>query len=132
MEESYPELAKQVMEPGCLLLAPSARPKKLLRPYVFVDRSYPTFVRRCCTAGLQKLVKPKQVWKHAGRMLINTAFAVAKSADDDRFITAACPVNELIDAERAPRPVFAYPPRLRGLQTHPGRYVILYNRDARH
>lgn len=101
-------------------------------PYILVDKGYREFVARCCRSGLQRLARPSRIWKHRGRRLINGAFAVGKNLQEDRFISGVCPTNALLDEVLVPRPVFAYVPRLRGLQTRPGSRVVVSKRDARH
>ena len=60
------------------------------------------------------------------------AFAVARDAEEDQVIMAACPTNQLIDKKRMVKPEFAYLPRLRGVQTRRGVKMVKWKRDARH
>ena len=68
-------------------------------------------------AGLQKRVGEAHVWKHRGKVLWNGAFAVAKDATEDRFISALVPLNHLLDPTKVPRPCFAYVPKMRSMRT---------------
>eukprot|EP00971_Amphidinium_carterae_P115155 2280884-Amphidinium_carterae.1 len=124
-------MAKQVLCPKMLLLRKALRPKRLLRTSAMLDGTYKRFVLKMATVGLQKLVRPSRVWKHNGKPMIGGCFAVPKSPFEQRVISNL-PVNQLVDPARVPRPVFAYPPRLRSVYVPLGAKVLLYKRDLRH
>ena len=65
------------------------------------------------------------------KVLVLRGFAVPKNAAEDRFIVPLG-VNELLDPERLPRPVFAYLPALRSLCVPRGGRLLVSKRDARH
>ena len=125
------EVAKQILEPRSLLPPVSERPKKLKLPFIHVDGTYAELVMRCERVVLQSRVPESRVWKHSGKQLVNGAFAVRKSAREDRFISALVPTNQLIDPAKLLRPTFAYPPRLRTLKISKAKKVVIYKRDAR-
>ena len=132
LHSSRPDVARQVREPTELLLPPSERPHKLPRPYINVEDTYPEFVARNVAVGLQTLAPESRVWRHAGKPLISGVFAVKKSEDEDRVISAVVPLSHLLDARRLLRPVFAYTPRMHRLKTRTGARVTVSKRDARH
>lgn len=79
-----PDLARQVRQPGAVLLPPALRPARLPRPYKRVGPGYAQLVNRACAAGLQKAKPKSQVAKHRGRVVENGSFAVPKTLTEDR------------------------------------------------
>ena len=128
---SRPKVAEQILEPGSLLLPVSERPQKLKPPFIHVDDTYAELVMGCGQVGLQSRVPESRVWKHGGKRLVNGAFAIRKSAEEDGFISALVLANHLIDPAKLLRPTFAYPPRLRIMKTSKAKKVVIYTRDAR-
>ena len=131
LHSSRPDVARQVRDPTEILLPPSERLQKLPRPYINVEDTYPELVARN-VVGLQTLAPESRVWRHAGKPLVSGVFAVKKSEDEDRVISAVVPLSHLLDARRLLRPVFAYTPRMHRLKTRTGARVTVSKRDARH
>ena len=94
------KLAQQIEHPGEWLLPRRARPARLPRPFCKLSDSYPEHVKRNCRAGLQKLQPLKTIYKIKGKPLFSGAFAVAKNADEDRAISALCPLNAMVDSDK--------------------------------
>ncbi|CAE8581762.1 unnamed protein product, partial [Polarella glacialis] len=102
-----PVMAKQILEPASLLLPCKLRPVKLPRPFAKLAATYPQYVKRNIAAGLQTLKPRHRIHKHRGKALWGGSFAVAKNAEEDRAISALCPLNELVDKSRLWGPKFA-------------------------
>jgi len=126
------KIAKQVQHPGELLLPRKLRPSRLPRPFCKLDSSYRDYVRRNCQAGLQKLKPLKTIYKVKGKPLYGGAFAVAKNADEDRAISALCPLNALVDVDKLWVPKFAIMPAMRAMTLATGHKLRVYKKDARH
>ena len=131
LEEHYPLLAKQVVQPDALLLPSSRRPRRVKRGYTWLSPTYPELVKRNIKAGLHKPKKPHQVAKHRGVKCLAGAFAVAKDQHEDRVITDPS-VNQLLDPDKLPRPKFAYIPKLRAVSVPSSGVIAVSKRDARH
>ena len=65
------------------------------------------------------------------RPIINGAFAVEKSADEDSAIFAHCPTNTLVDKSKL-FPMFARVVALRGVTLREGKRLRVYKRDGHH
>jgi len=125
-------MAEQVRNPGAVLLPPRERPEDLPKAYTYTDRTYKDFVEAGRRAGLYRLVPQRRVFKYRGRPLISGAFAVRKDVQEDRCITAANPVNALLNMAVVKRPRFGAVNRLRAV-TCSGRKVLrVCKKDARH
>eukprot|EP00434_Breviolum_minutum_P045769 symbB.v1.2.041102.t1/scaffold7825.1/size10313/1 len=131
LNEHFPDLAAQVLEPKLLLLPSRKRPRKIKRGHTWLHSSYPSLVARNVKAGLSVLRKPKQVARHRGRLCLTGAFAVRKDENEDRVITDPA-VNQLIDPDKLPRPRFAYIPKLRVTWVPRSGKLLVSKRDARH
>ena len=131
LEEHFPWMAKQVLNPSCLLLPPKQRPKRVKRGFTWTAPSYPELVKKNVKAGLQKLKHPRQVARLGDKMVLAGAFAVVKDDREDRVITDPA-VNQLLDPEALPRPRFAYIPALRSVTVPRTGLVAVTKRDARH
>ena len=131
LHDTQPHVAGQCRRPAALLLPLARRPKKLVKCYTRLSRSYPTLVDKACAGGLQRLVRGNRVWKHNGKRMVGGAFAVKKDEHKDRMISDL-PVNQLVDQSKVLRPRFGYPPRLRALVATPGRMLVVRKRDLRH
>ena len=131
LSEHFPEMAKQVVRPSCLLLASKRRPRRVKRGYTWLAPSYPELVKRNVQAGLHRYKKASQVAKHRGVQCLAGAFAVKKDSNEDRVITDPS-VNQLLDPDKLPRPKFAYIPSLRCLTVPPQGIVAVSKRDPRH
>ena len=127
-----PDLARQVEHPRELLLPKPERPATIPRPFCRLHATYPEYVRRNIKAGLQKLKPRRTIFKFKGRPLYSGAFAVAKNEDEDRAISALCPLNALVDVSKLWKPRFAIMSMLRTLRLQPGRLLRIYKKDARH
>lgn len=127
----FPDLARQVTSPSCLLLPAKKRPRKVRKGYTWVSSTYPELVRKNVKAGLQKLKQEHQVAKHGGRLLLAGAFAVVKDDKEDRVITDPS-VNQLLNEDSLPRPRFAYIPSLRSVTVPSSGVIKITKRDARH
>lgn len=126
------KLAQQIEHPGELLLPRHARPARLPRPFCKLSDSYPEYVKRNCRAGLQKLKPLKTIYKVKGKPLFSGAFAVAKNADEDRAISALCPLNAMVDSDKIWVPRFALMPSLRAMTLRESKRLRIYKKDARH
>ena len=126
------KLAQQIEHPGELLLPRHARPARLPRPFCKLSDSYTEYVKRNCRAGLQKLKPLKTIYKVKGKPLFSGAFAVAKNADEDRAISALCPLNAMVDSDKIWVPRFALMPSLRAMTLRESKRLRIYKKDARH
>ena len=124
-------IAKQIEHPGELLLPRHARPARLPRPFCKLSDSYPEYVKRNCRAGLQKLKPLKTIYKIKGRPLFSGAFAVAKNSEEDRAISALCPLNALVDSDKIWVPRFAMMPSLRAMTLEETKRLRIFKKDAR-
>ena len=131
LASSHPEAARQARDPSALLLPLQERPLVQKKCYSRLHKSYPKLVQRTCASGLQRLVRGRHVWKHAGKRMVGGAFGICKSETEDRFISAL-PVNQLVDPKRVLRPRFGYPPLLRTLKAKRGCHLVVRKRDLRH
>lgn len=131
LQEHFPLLARQVVDPKTLLLPSNGRPRRVKRGYTFLSHTYPELVKRNVKAGLHGLKKPHQVAKHRGVKCLAGAFAVVKDDKEDRVITDPS-VNQLLDPDKLPRPKFAYIPKLRTLTVPSSGVIAVTKRDARH
>ena len=131
LQEHFPWLARQVVDPKTLLLPSNRRPRRVKRGYTFLSHTYPELVKRNLKAGLHGLKKPHQVAKHRGVKCLAAAFAVVKDDKEDRVITDPS-VNQLLDPDKLPRPKFAYIPKLRTLTVPSSGVIAVTKRDARH
>ena len=125
-------LAKQIIHPGELLLPPRLRPRKLPRPFCKLDGTYGEYVKRNCKAGLQKLKPLKTIFKIKGKPLFSGAFAVAKNIEEDRAISALCPLNALVDQRKLWVPKFAIMSSMRAMTLARDKQLRVYKKDARH
>ena len=125
-------IANQVIHPGELLLPRHLRPRKLPRPFCKLDGTYAEYVKRNCKAGLQKLKPLKTIFKIKGRPLYSGAFAVAKNSDEDRAISALCPLNALVDQTKLWVPKFAIMSSMRAMTLSQTKQLRVYKKDARH
>ena len=91
LKDFDPDLARQALEPQRVLLPRASRPKVLPRPFVKVDLTYPALVEKNRKSGLQRLVRPRHVAKHRGRIIYSGVFAVPKDEKETRGISALCP-----------------------------------------
>ena len=131
LESLFPALAEQVTRPELLMLPEGRRGELTRLPHTHVGPDYDEFVRSTTRAKLQRIMKGRRLGRHKGRPLIGGSFAVPKDEKEDRSISDF-PVNQLLDEDKLPRPVFAYIPRLRSLKTRKGRVLRISKRDARH
>ena len=127
-----PRLAEQVEHPSSLLLPAKKRPTKIPKPFCKLDASYPEYVKRNTQAGLQVLMPRKRIYKIKGKTLYSGAFAVAKNLDEDRAISALCPLNTLVDATKLWKPRFAIMSAMRCMRLPPCKLLRVYKKDARH
>lgn len=125
-------LAEQVDHPSAILFPKKLRPKHIPKPCCKLHDSYPDYVRRNVKAGLQTLLPRKSIYKVKGRPLYSGAFAVPKNADEDRAISALCPLNALVNPAKLWKPRFAIMPMMRTLRITPGKSLRIYKKDARH
>lgn len=125
-------LAEQVEHPSALLLRGKAKPKSIPRPFCRLDGSYPAYVKRNARAGLQVLKPLKKIYKFKGKPLYSGAFAVAKNSEEDRAISALCPLNALVNTQKMWKPRFAIMSTIRALRISPERFLRVYKKDARH
>ena len=124
-------MAEQVLRPEALLMAEDRRGALKRKPHTHVGPDYDELVRSTVRAKLQRIRPVKRLGRLRGLPLVGGAFAVPKDELEDRFISDL-PVNEVLDEDKLPRPVFAYIPRLRSLKTHKDRVLRISKRDARH
>ena len=132
LETLAPDIARQALEPREILFKPRDRPKLIPKPFIRTDGSYREWVLKNCKSGLQRLVKQKHVFKHKGKVLLSGALAVPKDIDEDRSISALCPLNALIDPSKLWRPIFAAMPALRAVRTDKTKRLRIFKKDARH
>ncbi|CAL1171994.1 unnamed protein product [Cladocopium goreaui] len=125
-------LAEQVEHPSSLLYPKRLRPKHIPKPFCKLHETYPAYVKRNVKAGLQTLLPRKSIYKIKGRPLYSGAFAVPKNSDEDRAISALCPLNALVNPAKLWKPRFAIMPMMRALQIAPGKRLRIYKKDARH
>ncbi|CAK9055594.1 Uncharacterized protein SCF082_LOCUS30033 [Durusdinium trenchii] len=131
LQEHFPEMARQVLFPGNLLLPPRKRPRRVKRGFTWTAPTYPELVKKNVKAGLQKLKHPKQVARLGEKLVLAGAFAVKKDDKEDRVITDPA-VNQLLDPSKLPRPRFAYIPALRSVTVPRTGVIAVSKRDARH
>ena len=125
-------LAEQVEHPSSLLFPKKLRPKHIPKPFCKLHETYPEYVKRNVKAGLQTLMPRKSIYKFKGRPLYSGAFAVPKNSEEDRAISALCPLNALVNPAKLWKPRFAIMPMMRTLQISPGKSLRIYKKDARH
>ena len=89
-------------------------------------------MKRNARAGLQVLKPLKKIYKFKGKPLFSSAFAVAKNAEEDRAISALCPLNALVDTGKMWKPRFAIMSSIRAMHISPERCLRVYKKDARH
>ena len=99
LQEHFPEMARQVLFPGNLLLPPRKRPRRVKRGFTWTAPTYPELVKKNVKAGLQKLKHPKQVARLGEKLVLAGAFAVKKEDKEDRVITDPA-VNQLLDPSK--------------------------------
>ena len=96
-------------------------------------KSYPNYVDRCVRAGMQRLLPIKRIFKlKTGKPLISGAFAVPKDTEEDRGISALCPLNSWIDDAKMVAPKFAMPSRLRCVGGPWLKRLGVSKKDVRH
>ena len=132
LRDHAPELAEQVEEPSRLLLKVSDRPEKMPRMFARLDATYPAYVKRNVKCGLQQLRARRRIFKVKGKPLLNGAFAVEKSEDEDRAIANLIPTNSLLNEKLMWKPVFPMMNGLRAMVARPGHKLCVWKRDGRH
>ena len=132
LKEFDPTLAEQVEHPSSLLYPAKERPRRIPKPFCKLDASYPEYVKRNTRAGLQVLMPKRRIYKIKGRPLYGGAFAVAKNQEEDRAISALCPLNALVDPRKLWKPRFAIMSAMRCMRLEPFKLLRVYKKDARH
>ena len=132
LKEFDPTLAEQVEHPSSLLYPAKERPRRIPKPFCKLDASYPEYVKRNTRAGLQVLMPKRRIYKIKGRPLYSGAFAVAKNQEEDRAISALCPLNALVDPRKLWKPRFAIMSAMRCMRLEPFKLLRVYKKDARH
>ena len=90
-------LSYQVEYPSSLLFPRELRPKYIPKSFWKLYETYPEYVKRNIKAGFQFLMPRKSIYKFKGRSLYSGVFAVPKNSEEDRAISALCPLNILIN-----------------------------------
>ena len=124
-------LQSKLNHPSALLLPKRLRPTHIPKPFCKLHDAYPEYVKRNVKAGLQKLLPRRSIYKIKGRPLYSGAFAVPKNVEEDRAISALCPLNALVDPSKLWKPRFAIMPMMRALRITPGKRLCIYKKDAR-
>ena len=100
-------IAQVVRDLRKVFLPSRRRPIRLERPYSSLVRGYSGLMKKARKSGLVQFGMKTKVAKHRKKVLVSGDFAVKKNETETRVITDVV-VNQLLDEEKVPKPVFAY------------------------